>query len=170
MKRFTFGGVISLATLATAGVLAGSALAAPPPVNVCAGEGWQTVVTINPQPFQNRGECTAYTARGGPLLQAIADERCIIDPIDPPNSACFTVTGSGLEPGSEVLVTLVIEGEPIVFVETVDALGEVFFQTAAGCIPGTEEIVLSVSASGVTATGIPLATPTDTFSIFCTRA
>ena len=169
--RLIFGGVI-LATLATAGALAGSALATPPAMNVCAGRGWQTVATTNHELFRNRGHCTTYSARGGtlaPLLQAILDERCIIGPINPPNSFCLTVTGFGLEPGSEVLITEVIEGQPIPNVATVDAQGEVFFQTAGGCTPGTEEIVISVSASGVTATGIPLSTPTDTFSTFCTR-
>jgi hypothetical protein len=163
-----------LATLAAAAALAtsGSALASAPDVGACAREGWQTVGGSDQRLFKNVGECVSYNARGGtlvPLLQAIADERCIIEPIDPPNSACFTVTGFGLEPGSVVSVTLVIEGEPIFFFPVVDAEGEVFFQTAAGCIPGTEEIVLSISAFGVTASGVAVTTPTDTFSTFCTR-
>jgi hypothetical protein len=174
ITRAALGGVILLAALATSCAVAApaSARAAMPAPEMCKGEGWQTVGTVDQQLFRSIGACVSYSAQGGtlvPLLQAIADERCIIGPIDPPNAACFTVTGFRLEPGSQVVVTLIAEGEPLVFFATVDALGQVFFQTAAVCVPGTLEIVLTISASGVTATGIPLVTPTDTFSIFCTR-
>ena len=169
-------GILRVALLVTlvAAALGASASAHATPANVdaCGGQGWQTVGTTDKQLFRNMGECVAYSARGGtlvPLLQAVADERCLIDPLDPPNSVCVTVTGFGLEPESAVTVTLVF-GEPIVYFATVDLQGEVFFQTAAGCLPGTEEIVLSLYASGTTASGLPLTTPTDTFSVFCTQA
>ena len=174
MKRIALGvGVVFFATLATAGALAGSALGTTPTAKVCAGQGWQTVGTTDHQLFRNRGDCTAYSARGGtlvPLLQAILDRRsCSVDPAGSLNLACLTVTGFGLEPGSGVLITQVAEADLFVVVATVDAQGEAFFQLGIGCVPGTEEIVISAEASGVTATGIPLATPTDTISVFCTR-
>jgi hypothetical protein len=166
--------LVLVTTLVTAVVLAAAtpALGSRPSVELCRGEAWKTVGTTNSKVFRNVGDCVAYSERGGtlvPLLQAVADERCILDPVDPPSSACITVTGFGLEPGSDVVVTLAIEGEPLVFVATGDADGEVFFETATGCLPGTDEIVLSLSATGMTATGVALSTPPNTFSIFCTR-
>ena len=104
-----------------------------------------------------------------PLLQAIADETCVINPRVPPNNVCFTVTGFGLEPGSEVMVTIAVEGDQVVNFATVGPEGNVGWESAAGCVPGSEEIVLSISASGITATGVPVTTPPDSFSIFCGR-
>jgi hypothetical protein len=138
----------------------------------CRMGGWKTLGTSDEQVFRTVGDCTSYGAHGGvlvPLLQAIVDETCILDPNVPPSSACFTVKGFGLEPGSEVRVSLVIEGEELLFPQIVDGEGKVHFETSAGCVPGEEKIVLSLSASGVTATGISLATPEESVSLFCTR-
>jgi hypothetical protein len=140
-------------------------------VRLCQNDGWQVVGTADEQVFTGFGSCVSYGVRGGtfvPLLRAIADQRCV-DHRVPPNAVCFTVEGFGLKPGSEVVVTLVVGGEPIVFVATVDAQGHVDWQTSSGCIPGSEEIVLSVSAAGITAIGVPVRAAEESFSIFCTR-
>jgi hypothetical protein len=151
----------------------GASAADRPVVQLCQGDGWKIVGAAHDQTFDSFASCVRYGARGGtyvPLLQAVADQRCILDPIVPPNNVCLTVTGFGLVPGSTVIVSETIEGETIVSWVTVDADGRMNWQTAAGCVPGSEEIVISIFASGVTATGVLITTPEQSFSIFCTRS
>jgi hypothetical protein len=139
---------------------------------LCQQGGWQTVGGADQTVFDNAGECTSYAARGGtvvPLLQIFADQRCV-SPSSPPSSVCITVTGFGLEPESDAVITLVIEGEPLVFTEGADQQGTVTFETSAVCTAGSEEIPIAIFASAVTASGVPLSTGPVAFSIFCTRA
>lgn len=171
--------VVVLVAIATAAFFVGAASADDSRgnsevVHLCRDGGWEVFGTTDKQVFRDPGDCARYGARGGtllPLLQAIAntDPACISNVGVPPSGVCFTVTGFGLAPGSEVIVTEVVEGERIVRVLAVDAEGNVFWQLPAGCAAGSEEIVLSISASGVTAAGVPLTTPEQSFSIFCTR-
>jgi hypothetical protein len=69
-----------LATVAacvlTAGITAGSAIAAPggnsANAKLCQKGGWQTLQTTSGELFANQGECVSYAARGGTLV-AVSD-------------------------------------------------------------------------------------------------
>jgi hypothetical protein len=145
--------------------------ASPPSAAGC-GDAWQTSGATDGSAFRNFQSCVTYVAGGGtliPLLQAAIDYSCILDPRDPPNSACMHVTGFGLLAGSEVVVKEAYEGEPIIYRLLVAEDGKLDLAHGFGCAPGIEEIVVGLNATATSAAGAALATPAVTFSIFCTR-
>jgi len=145
--------------------------ASPPSAAGC-GDAWQTSGATDGSAFRNFQSCVTYVAGGGtliPLLQAAIDYSCILDPRDPPNSACMHVTGFGLLAGSEVVVKETYEGEPIIYRLIVAEDGTLDLAHGFGCAPGIEEIVVGLNATATSAAGAALATPAVTFSIFCTR-
>jgi len=117
-------------------------------------------------PIRNQAQCKKYASRGGtlvPLLQA-SGAGC------GSSNACFAVTGFGLDPGSEVAITVFVDGDRTcdpTFTDTVAEDGTIDFETGVGCESGSIEHTSAISASGTTSRGFSVSSTSSTVHLFC---
>jgi hypothetical protein len=157
------GALASLATLATALVFAGGALAAKggnsANAKLCHKDGWQTLMDSSANAFASEDECVSYGAQGGAIyaLARLNVERCADQPFD---GLCVSTSGFGLAPTTFVTTPLLKNGTPVTtefLIVQADGTvsGSPFSHFEAPCVPDN---VYSATASGTSADS--LSTPT----------
>jgi len=79
---------------------------------LCQQGGWSKLMNAAGHPFANQDACVGYAAHDGTIyrLATLSVEACKDQPYD---GLCVTTSGSGLQPGSVVTLTLSKNGSPI---------------------------------------------------------
>jgi len=122
---------------------------------LCQKGGWSTLMDTSGKKFANEDACVGYAAHGGPVYAAAAIdvEACMAQPYD---GLCVTKTGSGLQVGSVVTLSLAQNGTavheewPIVQGDgTIDSMPASYFEFP--CVAGNE---YSAVASGTSAASL----------------
>ena len=107
----SLAGLALLASLASAVVLAGSALAANGgnSANAKLCQSWQTLMDSSATQFSNEGACVSYGAQGGAIyaLAGLTLEPCANQPFD---GLCVSTSGFGLAPTTFVTTPLLKNG------------------------------------------------------------
>ena len=156
-------GLVLLAALASAFILAGGALAAnggnSTNAKLCQKAGWQTLMDSSSAPFTSQDECVSYGARGGAIyaLASLEVEPCSSQPFD---GLCVSTSGFGLAPTTFVTTPLLKNGSAVtteLLIVQANGIvgGSPFAHFEAPCVAGN---VYSATATGTSADS--LSTPT----------
>jgi hypothetical protein len=163
INRIAVVALALLATLATALVFAGGALAAKggnsANAKLCQKGGWQTLMDSSANAFASEDECVSYGAQGGAIyaLARLHVERCDNQPFD---GLCVSTSGFGLAPTTFVTTPLLKNGVAVTtefLIVQADGTvnGSPFAHFEVPCVAGN---VYSATASGTSADS--LSTPT----------
>jgi hypothetical protein len=79
---------------------------------LCQQGGWAKLMDTSAHPFAGQDACVSYAAHDGTIypLAKLSVEACKDQPYD---GLCVTTSGSGLQPGSVVTLTLSKNGSPV---------------------------------------------------------
>jgi hypothetical protein len=161
--RLTTHNLAFLATIVSALVLAGGALAADggnsANATLCQKGGWHALMDSSANAFANEGACVSYGAQGGAIyaLARLHVEPCAQQPFD---GLCVSTSGFGLQPTTVVTTPILKNGVPttteILIVPASGIVnGNPFAHFEAPCVAGN---VYSATASGTSADSLSFPT------------